>query len=95
MITVILDVRLPDDSMADFVLAWKTGKTQKSAWAYCFSIRSSESRIPVEGGITWQPACSGISGEPRNGFHGYSPETRPDQKGPKGDGFIINEKSLK
>ena len=31
MKTVILDVRDPADSMADFTRAWKTGKSQKSA----------------------------------------------------------------
>jgi len=31
MKTVILDVRDPADSMADFTLAWNTGKPQKSA----------------------------------------------------------------
>ena len=31
MKTVILDVRMPADSMADFVRAWKTGKPEKSA----------------------------------------------------------------
>lgn len=31
MKTVILDVREPADSMADFSRAWKTGKSQKSA----------------------------------------------------------------
>ncbi len=31
MKTVILDVRDPADSMADFTRAWKTGKPQKSA----------------------------------------------------------------
>ena len=31
MKTVTLDVRPPADSMADFVQAWKTGKSQKSA----------------------------------------------------------------
>jgi len=31
MKTVILDVRNPADSMADFSQAWKTGKAQKSA----------------------------------------------------------------
>jgi len=31
MKTVILDVRNPDDTMADFTTAWKTGKPQKSA----------------------------------------------------------------
>ena len=31
MKTVILDVRDPADSMADFSRAWKTGKPQKSA----------------------------------------------------------------
>ncbi len=31
MKTVILDVRAPADSMADFVRVWKTGKAQKSA----------------------------------------------------------------
>ena len=31
MKTVILDVRDPVDSMADFTQAWKTGKAQKSA----------------------------------------------------------------
>ena len=29
MKTVILDVRSPDDSMADFVRVWKTGKAEK------------------------------------------------------------------
>ena len=31
MKTVILDVRMPADSMADFVRSWKTGKPEKSA----------------------------------------------------------------
>ena len=31
MKTVILDVRTPADSMADFVRVWKTGKADKSA----------------------------------------------------------------
>lgn len=31
MKTVILDVRDPADSMAEFTRAWKTGKSQKSA----------------------------------------------------------------
>ena len=31
MKTVILDVRSPDDSVADLVRAWKTGKAEKSA----------------------------------------------------------------
>lgn len=31
MKTVILDVRDPSDSMTDFVSAWKSGKTEKSA----------------------------------------------------------------
>ncbi|QQS45144.1 MAG: DNA-binding protein [Acidobacteriota bacterium] len=31
MKTVVLDVRSPDDSMADFVQGWKTGKGQKTA----------------------------------------------------------------
>ena len=31
MKTVILDVRDPADSMADFTQAWRTGKSQKSA----------------------------------------------------------------
>lgn len=31
MKTVILDVRAPADSMADFARAWKTGKAEKSA----------------------------------------------------------------
>jgi predicted transcriptional regulator len=31
MKTVILDVRTPADSMADFTRVWKTGKPQKSA----------------------------------------------------------------
>jgi predicted transcriptional regulator len=31
MKTVTLEVREPDDAMADFVQSWKTGKTQKSA----------------------------------------------------------------
>jgi predicted transcriptional regulator len=31
MKTVTLDVRTPADSMADFALAWKTGKAQKTA----------------------------------------------------------------
>ena len=31
MKTVILDVRDPADSMADFTRAWETGKSQKSA----------------------------------------------------------------
>jgi predicted transcriptional regulator len=31
MKTVILDVRTPADSMADFVRVWKTGKAEKSA----------------------------------------------------------------
>jgi predicted transcriptional regulator len=31
MKTVILDVRDPTESMADFTRAWKTGKSQKSA----------------------------------------------------------------
>ena len=31
MKTVILDVRAPADSMADFTQAWQTGKSQKSA----------------------------------------------------------------
>jgi predicted transcriptional regulator len=31
MKTVILDVRTPADSMADFVRVWKTGKPEKSA----------------------------------------------------------------
>jgi predicted transcriptional regulator len=31
MKTVILDVRSPADTMGDFVRAWKTGKSQKSA----------------------------------------------------------------
>ena len=31
MKTVILDVRAPADSMADFVHGWKTGKPRKSA----------------------------------------------------------------
>lgn len=31
MKTVTLDVRAPADSMADFVQAWKTGKSQKTA----------------------------------------------------------------
>lgn len=31
MKTVILDVRAADDSMGDFVQAWKTGKSDKSA----------------------------------------------------------------
>jgi predicted transcriptional regulator len=29
--TVILDVRSPDESMVDFVRAWKTGKADKTA----------------------------------------------------------------
>ena len=31
MKTVTLDVRSPSDAMGDFVRAWKTGKSQKSA----------------------------------------------------------------
>jgi predicted transcriptional regulator len=31
MKTVILDVRTPNDAVADFVRAWKTGKAEKSA----------------------------------------------------------------
>ena len=31
MKTVVLDVRRPADSMADFVRVWKTGKPEKSA----------------------------------------------------------------
>jgi predicted transcriptional regulator len=31
MKTVILDVRTPADSMADFTIAWATGRPQKSA----------------------------------------------------------------
>lgn len=31
MKTITLDVRTPADSMAEFTLAWKTGKSQKSA----------------------------------------------------------------
>lgn len=31
MKTVILDVRAPADSMADFVRVWKTGKAEKAA----------------------------------------------------------------
>ncbi len=31
MKTVTLDVRAPSDAMGDFVHAWKTGKSQKSA----------------------------------------------------------------
>jgi len=31
MKTLILDVRTPADSMTDFVQAWKTGKSEKSA----------------------------------------------------------------
>jgi len=31
MKTVTLDVRSPSDAMADFVQAWKTGKSQRSA----------------------------------------------------------------
>ena len=31
MKTVILDVRSPDESVADFVRAWKTNKAEKSA----------------------------------------------------------------
>ena len=31
MKTLILDVRTPGDSMADFARAWKTGKAKKSA----------------------------------------------------------------
>lgn len=31
MKTVILDVRAPADSMADFVRVWKTGKSEKTA----------------------------------------------------------------
>ena len=31
MKTVVLDVRTPADSMADFARAWKTGKAEKSA----------------------------------------------------------------
>ena len=31
MKTVTLDVRSPSDAMADFTLAWKTGKPQRSA----------------------------------------------------------------
>ncbi len=31
MKTLILDVRTPGDSMADFARAWKTGKAEKSA----------------------------------------------------------------
>ncbi len=31
MKTVVLDVRSPADSMADFVQSWKTGKGQRSA----------------------------------------------------------------
>ena len=31
MKTVTLDVRLPQDALADFSAAWKTGKAQKSA----------------------------------------------------------------
>ena len=31
MKTVTLDVRTPDDAMADFTHAWKTGKPQKTA----------------------------------------------------------------
>ncbi len=31
MKTVTLDVRSPGDAMSDFVRAWKTGKSQKSA----------------------------------------------------------------
>ncbi len=31
MKTVILDVKNPDDTMADFTTAWKTGNPQKSA----------------------------------------------------------------
>jgi predicted transcriptional regulator len=31
MKTLILDVQTPAESMADFALAWKAGKTQKSA----------------------------------------------------------------
>lgn len=31
MKTLILDVRTPADSMTDFVIAWKTGKPEKSA----------------------------------------------------------------
>ena len=31
MKTVTLDVRAPSESMADFVRAWKTGKSEKSA----------------------------------------------------------------
>ena len=31
MKTVILDVRTPDESMGDFVRAWKTGKSQNTA----------------------------------------------------------------
>ena len=31
MRTVTLDVRAPEDSMADFVRVWKTGKSEKSA----------------------------------------------------------------
>lgn len=31
MRTVILDVRAPADSMADFVRVWKTGKAEKAA----------------------------------------------------------------
>ena len=31
MKTVTLEVRSPDEAMADFTLAWKTGKAQRSA----------------------------------------------------------------
>jgi hypothetical protein len=39
MKTVILDVRTPADSMADFARVWKTGKPHKSA---CISFATPE-----------------------------------------------------
>ncbi len=36
MKTVILDVRTPADSMADFARVWKSGKAEKSARVFPF-----------------------------------------------------------
>ena len=49
MKTVTLDVRAPEDSMADFVRVWKTGKAEKSA------------HTETPGGTSRMPARTAIS----------------------------------
>lgn len=69
MKTVVLDVRSPNDAMADFVRVWKTGKGEKAArMSYTgTTVESADGQALAgpEGHVRSRPSVDSRSGTPR------------------------------